>query len=61
MEPPEIVDIEEHAESVKCDGGEFFGHPMVYLTFGDDDSVDCYYCGRRFVRSLSAEEDTDAA
>jgi uncharacterized Zn-finger protein len=44
-----------------CDGGQFFGHPMVYLTFGDEDNVDCYYCGRRFVRAAPGREDTDAA
>ena len=61
MEPPEIVDVEADADSVMCDGGQFFGHPMVYLTLGGEDSVDCYYCGRRFVRAAPEREDTDAA
>ena len=50
MEPPEIVEVDQDTANVACDGGELFGHPKVFLTFGDDEYVDCYYCGRRFVR-----------
>jgi uncharacterized Zn-finger protein len=49
MEPPEIVEIDPSMDTVACDGGAM-GHPVVYLNFDDKDYVDCYYCGRRFVR-----------
>ena len=49
MKPPEIVLVDEHAESVGCDGGGGpLGHPLVYYSFGARDQVDCGYCGRRF-------------
>ncbi len=59
MEPPEIVEVEAGSKSVACDGGELFGHPQVYLTFGDKQYVDCYYCGRRFVRVIAAKRKAD--
>lgn len=53
VEPPEIVEVEDPSEDVCCDGGELFGHPRVYLTLAGKDYVDCYYCGRRFIRSFA--------
>ena len=48
MEPPET--IETDATSVSCDGGGgALGHPKIYLNMGAKTSVDCPYCGRRFV------------
>ncbi len=29
-------------------------HPMVYMTFGDEDEIRCPYCSRRFRRSDAA-------
>lgn len=53
MEPPEI--IETDASRVACDGGGVaLGHPKVYLEMGDERSVDCPYCGRRFELSKDA-------
>lgn len=53
MEPPEI--IETDASRVACDGGGgALGHPKVYLEMGESHSVDCPYCGRRFVQSKNA-------
>ena len=47
MEPLEIVEVEDI--KVACDGnGADSGHPRVFLNMGDDDHVDCPYCGRRF-------------
>jgi len=55
MEPAEIIEVDPDTQTVACDGGGgALGHPLVYLTFGDDETVDCYYCGRRFVRILPA-------
>ncbi len=69
-QPPEIVEVDAHAETVGCDGGGgALGHPMVYYSFGTKDAVDCGYCGRRFVKPQKARpaqstldaEDSEAA
>ena len=53
MEPPEI--IEADTSRVACEGGGgALGHPRGYLEMGDDHSVDCPYCGRRFELSKDA-------
>jgi len=44
--PPETVEVDE--AMVSCDGGKL-GHPKVYLSLGEDGTVDCPYCDRRFV------------
>lgn len=56
VEPPEIVEVENPSEEISCDGGDLFGHPRVYLSFAGKDYVDCYYCGRRFIRSFAPPE-----
>ena len=54
MAAPETVKVER--PTVKCDGGGgALGHPAVYLNMGEQRSVDCPYCGRRFVLSETAE------
>jgi len=59
--PPEIVEVDAHAETVGCDGGGgALGHPMVYYSFGTKDAVDCGYCGRRFVKQRDAQPQQDA-
>ena len=61
MKPPEIVTVDEHAETVGCDGGGgALGHPLVYYTFGTKTAVQCGYCGRQF-RKPSAAADEHAA
>ena len=53
MEPPEIVETDQHR--VACDGSDgALGHPMIYLEMGDGTHVDCPYCGRRFVLTKEA-------
>lgn len=47
---PDTVEVDDNVEEVSCNGGKTFGHPRIYMTFGDDDAVECYYCGRRFER-----------
>lgn len=64
METREIVQVKDDAESVGCDGGGgALGHPLVYLTFENNDQVDCYYCSRRFIkeRALKPKPQTDNA
>ncbi len=46
MEPVETVEVEN--TRVACDGGGALGHPLVYLTIGEDRQIDCPYCGCRF-------------
>lgn len=52
--PPETLIVEDSA--VACDGGNgALGHPRVYLTMGDADSVTCPYCDRVYIIKGSAE------
>ena len=53
MEAPETIEVD--STSVKCDGGGGpLGHPAVYLNMGESGSVDCPYCGRKFVLAEGA-------
>ena len=49
--PPEIIEVDPEEETVACDGGGgALGHPLVYYTFGNADSVVCGYCDRQFIK-----------
>jgi uncharacterized Zn-finger protein len=55
MEPTEIFRVKAEDETAGCDGGGgggggALGHPLVYLRFEGNPSVDCYYCSRRFAK-----------
>lgn len=51
MEPSEIVRVKAGDDTVGCDGGGgALGHPLIYLRFEGNTSVDCYYCSRRFAK-----------
>lgn len=55
MQPPEIIKVDADAETIGCDGGGGpLGHPLVYYTFGIRPSIDCAYCGRRFVKAADS-------
>jgi uncharacterized Zn-finger protein len=48
-----FVQIKPNDKDVACDGGGgALGHPMVYLPFGKNLYVECYYCGKRFEKNL---------
>ncbi len=48
-----VVQIKPDDKEVACDGGGgVLGHPMVYLPFGKNTYVVCYYCGKRFEKNL---------
>ena len=50
---PEIIEVD--TTKVSCDGvGGALGHPRVYLEMGDERSVECPYCDRRFVLKAGA-------
>ncbi|MBL4870599.1 MAG: zinc-finger domain-containing protein [Robiginitomaculum sp.] len=45
---PEIIPVQDHR--VACDGGGgALGHPKVYMDMGQNHSVQCKYCDRKFV------------
>jgi len=49
MEPVETMIVED--TTVGCDGGGGpLGHPLVYLTLKRGGTIDCPYCGRRYVQ-----------
>ncbi len=56
--PPETQTVDR--ESLYCDGGttglDESGHPRVFLTMGKTHSVDCPYCGRRYVLAVTAKK-----
>ena len=51
-EPTEIIKVD--TEVVGCDGGGPLGHPLVYLNIGAAGTIDCPYCGQRFVLERKA-------
>lgn len=52
-EPPKTVEVTQ--SRIACDGGDgALGHPRVWLTLGPDGTVDCGYCGTRYVRAAGA-------
>ncbi|WP_029086207.1 zinc-finger domain-containing protein [Brevundimonas aveniformis] len=47
---PKPEEIKVTTARVSCDGGGgALGHPLVYFDVGDDGTVECGYCDRRFV------------
>lgn len=61
-QPPEIIEVDPHTETVGCDGGgSALGHPKTYYSFGPNDKVICGYCDREFVHAQSkAAQDAKA-
>ena len=54
-QPPEVILVD--SRSVSCDGGGgALGHPLVWYEMGEEDSVVCQYCGRRYVLRGGAED-----
>ena len=41
--------IEVKSDKVYCDGGKL-GHPRVFLTFDENNKIECPYCGQEFIR-----------
>ncbi|PCJ03286.1 MAG: zinc-finger domain-containing protein [Alphaproteobacteria bacterium] len=49
---PEKITVDHHADGVSCDGGGgALGHPKVWYGFDGQNSVECSYCARLFVKS----------
>ncbi|MFT4582498.1 MAG: putative Zn-finger protein [Gammaproteobacteria bacterium] len=54
MDSREIIQVDDDTRTTDCNGGGGpLGHPLVYLNFDEGDSVDCYYCSRRFAKARS--------
>jgi uncharacterized Zn-finger protein len=56
-ETPDVIAVE--STRIACDGGAkergaALGHPKVWLEMGEDHSVVCPYCGRKFVLKSGA-------
>lgn len=48
---PETIKVPTSTDEVSCDGGGgALGHPMVWYAFDDQQSVECGYCDRVFVK-----------
>lgn len=38
---------------VSCQGnGVAAGHPLIYLNIGDNNTIECPYCSRKFIRNI---------
>jgi len=52
-EAEQVIKVDSDVSTVCCRGTDnALGHPAVYLTFSDQDSVRCYYCGCEFKRAV---------
>lgn len=52
---PETIVIDNDADEVCCDGGGgALGHPKVWYTLDSQDSAECGYCDRRFIKARAA-------
>lgn len=59
-EAPEIIEVETHR--IACDGGGgALGHPRVFLEMGDENQIQCPYCGRLYVLKDAHGSTEDAA
>jgi uncharacterized Zn-finger protein len=52
--PIETLSVE--TTKISCAGDKDSPHPKVYLTMGDQSSVDCPYCGKRYVLKRACED-----
>lgn len=51
----QMVEVGAMISTVCCRGtDDALGHPAVYLPFTDQKTVQCYYCGCKFKRTVSA-------
>lgn len=49
---PEIITVDDDADEVACDGGGgALGHPKVWYSLAGQDSAECGYCDRVFIKA----------
>jgi len=55
IDAPETEEVT--TRRIACDGGDgASGHPRVWLAIGDDGTVECPYCDKKFVLKPSAAD-----
>ena len=48
---PETITVKKNADGISCDGGQgAMGHPIVYYSFNDKETITCGYCDREFTK-----------
>ncbi len=53
QDAPEVEEVT--SRRISCDGGGgALGHPLVWLSIGDEGWVECGYCDKRFVLAEGA-------
>lgn len=51
IDNPETFTVDADADQVSCDGGGGpLGHPVVWYSFDGQDTAECGYCDRRFIK-----------
>lgn len=49
---PETITVDHSADGISCDGGGgALGHPKVWYGFDTQNSIECGYCDRLFIKS----------
>lgn len=57
MPAPEMIVVDNDADEVSCDGGGgALGHPRVWYSFDGQDSVECGYCDRLFIKKRANDK-----
>lgn len=52
---PEVIVVPDDSDEVSCDGGGgALGHPKVWYSFDGQDSTECGYCDRLFIKERAA-------
>lgn len=53
----QVISVSPDQATVCCRGASgALGHPAVYLTFAEQSSVQCYYCGCVYTRAQGGDE-----
>ena len=50
MQETEIIKVDKDTKTICCDDGEdSLGHPAVYFTFENQNTIVCNYCGKIYI------------
>ncbi|MFK7795065.1 MAG: zinc-finger domain-containing protein [Gammaproteobacteria bacterium] len=53
----QAINVSLDQKTVCCRGASnALGHPAVYLTFAEQSTVQCYYCGCEYTQALTESE-----